>query len=347
MGLRFQYKECPGKTIMQAENLAFAYSGNKEDYLFSHISFAIGRNDRIGIIGKNGKGKSTLLNILAGELEPSEGKITSHPSKAQGHLGQTNIDRLHGDHTIMQEIATANPLLPTTAIRNICGSMMFEGELAEKKISVLSGGERSRVMLGKILANPTNLLLLDEPTNHLDMESIEILQNEINRYPGAVVLVSHSEALLRATATKLVVFNKNGADFFLGNYDEFLEKVGWEEEDVPDKGHLKTSTLTKKEIHARRQVIIKERAQVCNPLTQKLSSLEEQVMGLEERLESLQLELNRASEQQNASQVLAVSTQIGELEQLIQVNFEQMEKLESELLQHNQHFDQLLADIST
>ena len=110
------------------------------------------------------------------------------------------------------------------------GAMMFPGDAVEKCIKVLSGGERSRVLLGKILANPTNLLLLDEPTNHLDMESIEELTEQLDEYEGAVIIVTHSEMILRDIATKLIVFNGENAQLFWGNYDDFLEKIGWDDE---------------------------------------------------------------------------------------------------------------------
>lgn len=348
MGLKFQYKECPGKVIMEAKNLAFSYSGREQDFLFKNVSFSIGRHDRIGIIGKNGKGKSTLLNLLARELDPVAGEVSSHPSMIQGHLGQTNIDRLHGDHSIIQEIATVAGGLGNTAIRNICGSLMFEGELAEKKISVLSGGERSRVLLGKILAKQTNLLLLDEPTNHLDMESIEILKEEIKSFPGAVVIVTHSEALLNEVVDKLVVFGRGGAEYFLGNYQEFLEKIGWEE-DVSESrvvaGGAK-SILTKKEIHARRQEIIKERARVCNPLKLQLSELEGQVLQIEEELEVVNKALSSATLNNNNAEILNASRRIGELEESISLYFEKMELIEVELNQKSRIFDDQLKSLN-
>jgi ATP-binding cassette subfamily F protein 3 len=150
---------------------------------------------------------------------------------SMGHFGQTNIERLHVGNTIQNEITESNPGLSFAQVRKICGTMMFEGDLANKKISVLSGGEKSRVMLGKILAHNSNILLLDEPTNHLDMESIESLTTEIESFEGAVIVVTHSELMLRAIANKLIIFHKGIAEFFDGTYDEFLEKIGWETEE--------------------------------------------------------------------------------------------------------------------
>ncbi|MEX0799228.1 MAG: ATP-binding cassette domain-containing protein, partial [Bacteriovoracaceae bacterium] len=336
MGLRFRYQECPGKELMRGEKLGFGYD---EELLFSDVSFGIGRKDRIGIIGKNGKGKSTLLNLLAGELSPVKGELSSHPSLAIGHLGQTNVARLNEENTIVQEVQEANLDLSQTAVRNICGSLMFEGELANKKIKILSGGEKNRTLLGKILANKTNLLLLDEPTNHLDMESIEILGQEIRDYPGAVVMVTHSESLLREVAERLIVFTNNGAQYFLGGYDEFLEKIGWEEEEKLGRSGNKTKKLTKKEAHALRQDIIKERSKVCNPLLKKQSSLEQKALSAEEELEQAQKVLDEAVKSGDNQEILENSQKVGQVEKEIQKLFELMEEIENELLSHNKLFD--------
>jgi len=127
---------------------------------------------------------------------------------------------------------------------------MFDGNMAKKKVSVLSGGERSRVLLGKIISHPTNLLLLDEPSHHLDVESIESLIEELNNYAGALVIVTHSELILKTLAKNLIIFHKNRAEYFHGGYEEFLEKVGWEGEPVVEK-KVKTK-MSKKEVRKMR-----------------------------------------------------------------------------------------------
>src|SRR5207253_2202296 len=147
-----------------------------------------------------------------------------------GYFGQTNIQRLNPKLTIEQEIEQTNPALTRTQVRNICGTMMFGGDLAEKKVSVLSGGERSRTLLGKILARPSNLLLLDEPTNHLDMDSIEAMIEALEGYDGAIVIVTHSELILKRVATKLIYFQKGKVETYPGGYDDFLDRIGWDDE---------------------------------------------------------------------------------------------------------------------
>lgn len=235
LGFRFNHLPCPGKQIMDIKNLSFSYDGNPENNIFSDISFSIGRRDRIGIIGANGKGKSTLLNCLAEELTPNSGTITQHPSTCIGHFGQTNIERLEPKNKVLDEILRSNPNLSLQAAHSICGAMMFDGDLSKKKVSVLSGGERSRVLLGKIISHPTNLLLLDEPTHHLDVESIEALIEELNDYAGALVIVTHSELILKTLAKNLIIFHQGRAEYFHGGYEDFLEKVGWEGEPVVEK----------------------------------------------------------------------------------------------------------------
>ncbi|MBU1503639.1 ATP-binding cassette domain-containing protein, partial [bacterium] len=225
----FNYKETPAKVLLEVKNVSFGYT--PQNILFKNISFSIAKGECIGIIGKNGKGKSTLLNVIGKELKPLSGSVEYQANTEFGHFGQTNIAHLNPNNTVIDEIYTANPKMPEAMVRGLCGGMMFSGEMAQKKISLLSGGEKSRVMLGKILAREVNLLLLDEPTNHLDMDSIAALTEAINRFNGSVIVVTHSEELLRKVCDRLIIFSKDGAQYFDGGYDMFLEKIGWEDEE--------------------------------------------------------------------------------------------------------------------
>lgn len=263
LGFRFNHSPCPAKIVMTAKDISFSYDGKPENNIFSDLSFVVGNRDRIGIIGANGKGKSTLLNCLANELAPKSGSISLHPKTSIGHFGQTNIDRLQSKNRVLDEILDSNPNLTLQAGHTICGAMMFDGELAKKKVSVLSGGERSRVLLGKIISRPTNLLLLDEPTHHLDVESIETLIEELATYPGALVIVTHSELLLRALAKNLIVFHRGKPEYFHGGYDHFLEKIGWEGEPTVEK---KEKTKINKKEARRLRVLDREKAkEQANP----------------------------------------------------------------------------------
>ena len=283
LAFNFNFKETPAKTVLEVKELSFAYSDGNP--LFKDISFTLQKGECLGIIGKNGKGKSTLLNTLAGELKQLNGSVHSHPSVEFAHFGQTNISRLNPNATLSHEIHSANPQLSTQMIRSIAGAMMFSGDSADKKVSLLSGGEKSRVMLGQILARHVNLLFLDEPTNHLDMQSIEALTEAITNFQGGVVIVTHSEELLRRVCDRLIIFAKNGAEYFDGNYDEFLEKIGWEEEikETTIKSTPKSNTKENKRVRAE---LIRERNKKTLSLKKAGDRLENLIINMEESLSS-------------------------------------------------------------
>jgi ATP-binding cassette subfamily F protein 3 len=237
LGFSFKALDFKAQTIMRAHSISFGYTSDKT--LISDFSIDIGNQDRICVIGKNGKGKTTLLRLLAGELKPDQGEITRHPNYQQGYFGQTNIERLNPKNTIEKELSDVRPDITYGEVRGTCGAMMFSGDLALKKISVLSGGEKSRVSLGKILLKPTNILLLDEPTNHLDIESCDSMIAALDDFPNAVVIVTHSEMFLHHLATRLIVFNEDRVFVFEGTYQEYLDKLGWEDEPKKQKKEKK------------------------------------------------------------------------------------------------------------
>ncbi len=339
----FNYKETPAKVLLDVKNLSFGYT--QDNILFKNISFSLQKGERLGIIGKNGKGKSTLLNTLAGELKPFSGEIHMHPSTAFAHFGQTNISRLHPDSTVTDEIQSANTKLSTQVIRSICGAMMFSGESADKKVSLLSGGEKSRVMLGQILARDVNLLFLDEPTNHLDMDSIEALTKAIQNFQGSVILVTHSEELLRRVCERLIIFTKEGAEYFEGGYDLFLEKMGWDEEDEEiqkPKQKPKTNNKENKKIRAE---LIRQRNMEILPLRKKVEKLESSIMKTEELLEANHEKLIEASNSGESSKLMELSKLVSSQESEVEELFEELESAQNELDAITQKYEEKIAEI--
>ncbi len=232
LDFQFNIAAFPGRKMIDVHQLSFSYSAQSAPSLIENLNLSIEMGQRIAIIGKNGRGKSTILKLLAGELEPLSGNIKRSDNLAIGYFGQTNIDRLNSRNTIHEEISSANPRLNLTQVKGLCGLMMFGGDKSNKVNSMLSGGEKSRVLIGKILATPCNLLLLDEPTHHLDMESIDALIDAIKEFKGAVIIVSHSEHILkRMQLHQIIVCQQGHQEQHLGTYDEFLEKTGWQVDD--------------------------------------------------------------------------------------------------------------------
>lgn len=180
-----------------------------------------------GLTKKNGKGKTTLLKLLSQNLSPGTGGVRLNPGVQFDYFEQTNVQSLNDSFTVEEELMHSSPDSDRQKVRNICGSMIFEKAAALKKIAVLSGGEKARVMLGKLLMAPLNLLLLDEPGNHLDMESCDAFVSALDHFQGAVIIVTHNEMFLHSLANRLIVFKDDGIDIFEGTYHEFLEKIGW------------------------------------------------------------------------------------------------------------------------
>ena len=340
LAFRFHYQDLPSKNLFGVEDLSFGYSF--ENMLINGLSFEVKKGDKIGIIGKNGKGKSTLLNLLGGYLTANKGRINQHPSLNIGHFGQTNISRLNEKLTIEQEITSENNDLSKTQVRNICGTMMFEGDLADKRISVLSGGEKSRVLLGKILAHKTNVLLLDEPNNHLDAESINSMIDEINEYLGAVIIVTHDEKMLKEVANKLIIFQKDCVDFFDGSYNEFLEKIGWEDEVSID---LKKKKKSFKDIKRLKAELISEKSKVLKPLQTEINDLEEMIIENERLIEIKNKSLISASEKQDGNLINNLSKEVYDLEKVVNSMFNALELKSYEMEKSQKSFDQRIKRI--
>jgi len=339
----FNFKDTPAKVLLDVKDLSFGYSS--DNILFKNISFTLQKGECLGIIGKNGKGKSTLLNTIAGELKQLSGDINYHNTTSFAHFGQTNIAHLSDKNRVMDEIYVGNPKLSEAQVRSICGGMMFSGDSAKKKISLLSGGEKSRVMLGQILARNVNMLFLDEPTNHLDIDSIEALTQAIQRFEGSVIIVTHSEELLRRVCDRLIIFAKDGAEYFDGGYEEFLEKIGWEDEEQEEKVKVAPKSNTK-ENKKRKAELVRERNKLTSPLKKKIDKLEEKIMELEELVESHHKELIEHSNSGDSASLMEVSKLVAKEENDIEVMFEEFEELQTELDSINEDYEQKMEELS-
>ena len=230
--IRFHFRSEPfhGSELLKATNLSFGYD---QKLLIEGFSLVIKPGDRIAIVGRNGKGKSTLLNLLSGHLRSQSGKLKRHANLRQGYFGSQSKPTLLPKHSILEELRLVEEV-KEQELRNLCGSLLFSGDAPHKQLSQLSGGERSRVCLGKVMLKTSHLLFLDEPTNHLDMESCQSLSEALLNFPGAVIFVSHDEDMLEALATRLIVFDGGEITQKEYGYRDFLERGGWSEEETED-----------------------------------------------------------------------------------------------------------------
>ena len=319
----FNYLPFSGKQILMIENLSFGWQ--KDNPLINNFSLNIYPEDRIAIIGKNGKGKTTLLKLINGNVHPISGNIKINPGVHSGYFEQTNVQSLNDDFTVEEELISSSMDSDRQAARNICGAMMFEQDSALKKISVLSGGEKSRVMLGKLLMSSLNLLLLDEPTNHLDIESCDSFVFALDNFEGAVVLVTHNEMFLHSLANRLVVFKNDIVSVFEGTYQEFLDKEGWEEEEFAVEKRPRIAGLSKKEIRQKKSEIITQKSQEIKPAKQKIEALENNIEKNEILIGKINEELLEASNNQNGQKIQSLAKELARLENLNEILFDDLE----------------------
>lgn len=314
LDFEFHLASFPGAKMIDAQNVFFSYGEKK---LIQDFSLEVEKGEKIAIVGKNGRGKSTLLRLLAKELTPTDGVLKHSENLAIGYFGQTHIDRLNPRHTVEEEIALGNPKLNRTEIKAICGLMMFSGDLAGKVHSMLSGGEKSRVLLGKIIAKPCNLLLLDEPTHHLDMESIEALIDALEDFEGSIIIVTHSELILkRLNLDKIVVCHEGRQDLFLGNYVEFLEKDGWH--DKEEKSFVKV---------APKETVKTPSKKSAQTIEREISQKEALITKLESELTQLNQDLLK----QSGLKMQETSKSLASKQQEIDLLQKDLEKLFNEL----------------
>ncbi|MGD2187770.1 MAG: ABC-F family ATP-binding cassette domain-containing protein [Desulfobacterales bacterium] len=351
--LDFSFSSSPfhAKHVFSAKNLNFTY--DKTVPLIRDFSITVAAGERICVVGPNGKGKSTMLKLLGGEISPQAGTIKYHPAVKKGFFEQGSVKTLVNSRTVMEEIVFSNPDGDLQHCRNICGAMMFSGDDALKKISVLSGGEKSRVMLGKLLVTPVNLLLLDEPTNHLDMESCDALLAAVDNFDGTVIVVTHNEMFLHALAQRLIIFQNDRIEVFDGSYQRFLDKGGWQDEAAlavkQGQQNLNTkaaSKLTKKELRRQRSEIISERSRILKPIQQRIIKVERQMENEEGELARLNLCMQQAAQDQDGARINEISQALHCCQQTIDRLFDELEALTRDLQTRNAEFETRLNKLN-
>lgn len=260
MNIKLEPQIVSGNDVLTVEDLSKSYPPNT---LFDNISFDIKRGERVALIGNNGTGKTTILKIINGIVKADKGEIKLGSKVKIGYYDQEH-NVLHSDKTLFDEISDEYPTLTNTQIRNVLAAFLFTNDDVFKRICDLSGGEKGRVSLAKLMLSEANLLILDEPTNHLDITSKEILENALNQYTGTVLFVSHDRYFINKAATRILDLTNQSLVNYIGNYDYYLEKrdeltkiyAGFEETDEAkgqSESAVKTDWKQQKEEQARKR----------------------------------------------------------------------------------------------
>lgn len=317
MKLRFDTDLQSVDLVLKLENLSKSFDGKR---LFEHLDLKVYRGDRVGIIGKNGSGKSSLLKIINHLLPASSGSFSVGEKVKIGYYDQ-NHQGLGLENNILEELMYYFTLSEEEA-RNICGAFLFREDDIYKKISSLSGGEKARVAFMKLMLEKPNFLILDEPTNHLDLYSREILMDALEDYPGTLLVVSHDRNFLNQVVTKIYRIHEQGFSLFNGDYSSYLE----EEEKKKGKSELGSLSFEEQK---------KQRNRIAN-IEKRLKKLEEESMSLEETKSKLEEDYAEAGRKNDVEALLRIQEEMNHLDERILEKLEEWENLEEEQKQYLQ-----------
>ncbi len=306
MQLTLEPSVISGKDVLQVEHLAKSFDGIS---LFSDLSFSVQRGERIAILGDNGTGKTTILKIINGLLAPDQGTVTLGTNVTVGYYDQEQ-QNLSGEKTLFEEMQDAYPNLNDTKIRNVLAAFRFTGEDVYKRIDALSGGERGRISLAKLMLSGSNFLILDEPTNHLDMESKEILEGAIRQYTGTLLYVSHDRYFVNKTADKILELSGHGLQLYYGNYDYYMEKKQQVKDNAPAESSKDVSGVSVNKMDWESQKNLQaQKRKAAN----ELAKAEEEIQKAEEEIAEIEQEFLKEEVATNSARLNELSARQNEL----------------------------------
>ena len=280
----FSVERPSGNDVLAVDNLAIGYDNGP---VSENLNLRVYKGDRIALIGPNGVGKSTLLKTIVNKQAKLAGEIRYGTNVQFGYYDQEQAT-LIGTDTVLEELWSEWPMMNEKDIRSVLGRFLFTGEDVGKSVTSLSGGEKARLSLAKLMLQKSNTLILDEPTNHLDLDSKEILENALDDFPGTIVFVSHDRYFINRIATKVIDISSKSAVEYLGDYDYYLEKKQEQEELFADK---ERASLVNKPKEVSRQDDDRERKRQERRLTRAIAEIEAEISALDERIASFQDEL--------------------------------------------------------
>ena len=299
----FSFPEAPrsGDDTLIIEHLSKAYGDN---VIYDDFSMIINRGERVAITGRNGSGKSTLLRMIAGADKDYDGIIRYGSNVLIGYYAQDSSESINAENTVLEEIESIADTRDIPRVRNMLGAFLFSGDDVKKKCSVLSGGEKSRLALLKILMHPANLLILDEPTNHLDIGTKEILLDAVSRFDGTVIFVSHDKHFISHLATRILYLNGKEREEYIGNWDYFNFKLKEKEARFLESG--KDREKEEKTVQKSDDENDKARKNRRKKLERELEAIDERIAELEESIKALEDESMRSEVYSNASKITRV-----------------------------------------
>ncbi len=288
--IKFRFPPAPdsGRDVLAVDDLHKSFDGKT---VFDHGSFQLQRGDKVAVVGVNGAGKSTLLKILSGQLEKDQGQVKLGTNVILSYFGQHQAQELAGQLTALETLQFSSEGLTITQVRSLLGAFLFRGEEVDKKVAVLSGGEKSRLALAKMIAMPANLMLLDEPTNHLDMSSQEVLQEAMAQYDGTIIVVSHNRYFVDSFINKVLEVRDGRLTMYEGNVAEYLRKMEAKQQQLQTRNKATDQQPQQKKSSSKenRKEQRKREAERRQERSRRIGSLQKEVEEAEAKAEALEL----------------------------------------------------------
>ena len=321
MNLSFPQPPRSGRLVMEFTDVRFGYG---DHLVYEDLDFVIERGEKIALVGPNGAGKSTLLKLIAGVLQPSDGERKIGHNVSLAYFAQHQVEALHPRNTVLQELRASIPPGVDADARGLLGRFLFSGDDVDKPIGVLSGGERTRVALAKLLVSPVNLLCVDEPTNHLDMWSRDVLEEALGEYTGNIVLITHDRHLIRSTADRIVEVVDGLVTSFAGDYAYYLSKR--EEAEAANDAPVRPAPIKQRAAGPK----TKEQKRLEAEERGRLKDLKDRVRRIEAQLEEVAAEIRDLEQTFAAPDIYSSGADVADLTKRYEAAKRRVARLETE-----------------
>lgn len=311
----FQITRRSGNDVLKIKDLSFRYDGENED-LFSNIDLNVNRGERIAVVGPNGVGKTTLLKIILEKLHKTSGNIQVGTGVQIGYYDQEQAE-LSSTKTVLNELWDEYPTINEKDIRTVLGNFLFSGDDVLKPVQTLSGGEKARLALAKLMMQKANLLILDEPTNHLDIDSKEVLEAALTNFPGTIIFVSHDRYFINKITDQVAEMNRDGISIYLGDYDYYLDKKAEEAEHKrleQEKQPIQKTEDKKRnfKLDKQQQSLLRKKQRRITELEELINSLELEITEIEEKMTEPQIFQDHEKSYELNENIIALKNKVEE-----------------------------------